>query len=84
LAASKQQVLAAERYGKHKTISQIVAIVALLILEADDEWGHWADVAIKPWLPLFARFALWTTVALTTTSGALYLWRNRRLYLEDA
>ena len=30
LAASKQVVLAAERYGKHKTVSQIVAIIALL------------------------------------------------------
>jgi len=33
LAASKQLVLAAERYGKHKTISQIVAIVAVLMLD---------------------------------------------------
>src|ERR1044071_3154983 len=31
LAASKQVVLAAEKYGKHKTISQITAIVALLV-----------------------------------------------------
>src|ERR1700749_3128014 len=31
LAASKNQVLAAERYGKHKTISQIIAIIAILV-----------------------------------------------------
>src|SRR6202000_3507657 len=30
LAASKNLVLAAEGYGKHKTISQIVAIIAIL------------------------------------------------------
>ena len=83
LAASKHLVLAAERYGKHKTISQMVAILALLILEAYNEWGYWAEVGLKPWLPWFARLALWLTVGLTLISGGLYLWRNRRLYLED-
>src|SRR6266516_493111 len=83
LAASKQLVLAAEGYGKHKTISQMIAIIALLILEAYDEWGHWAEVWLKPWVPWFAQVALWVTVVLTFTSGALYLWRNRELYLRD-
>jgi CDP-diacylglycerol--glycerol-3-phosphate 3-phosphatidyltransferase len=83
LAATKQLVLAAERYGKHKTISQMVAIIALLMLDAYTEWGPWAEVCIKPWLPWFARVALWLTVLLTFTSGALYLWRNRELYLRD-
>ncbi|PYJ04400.1 MAG: CDP-diacylglycerol--glycerol-3-phosphate 3-phosphatidyltransferase, partial [Verrucomicrobia bacterium] len=83
LAASKQLVLAAEGYGKHKTISQMIAIIALLILEAYDEWGHWAEVWLKPWVPWFARVALWVTVVLTFSSGALYLWRNRELYLRD-
>src|SRR5579864_9718316 len=31
LAASKNVLLAAEGYGKHKTISQIVAVIAILI-----------------------------------------------------
>jgi CDP-diacylglycerol--glycerol-3-phosphate 3-phosphatidyltransferase len=83
LAASKQLVLAAEGYGKHKTISQMAAVIALLMLEAYDEWGHWATVWLKPWLPWFAHAALWVTVLLTFTSGALYLWRNRQLYLRD-
>src|SRR5512140_3568115 len=39
LAASKNVVLAAERYGKHKTISQIVAIIAILVLKAYSDWG---------------------------------------------
>jgi len=83
LAASKQLVLSAERYGKHKTISQMVAIIALLMLDACTEWGHWAEVCLMPWLPWFARVALWVTVLLTFTSGALYLWRNRELYLRE-
>jgi CDP-diacylglycerol--glycerol-3-phosphate 3-phosphatidyltransferase len=83
LAASHQQVLAAERYGKHKTISQMVAVIALLILESYDEWGTWPDVYLKPWIPWFSSAALWVTVLLTLTSGGLYLWRNRALYLRD-
>src|SRR6516165_6528648 len=38
LAASKNVVLAAEGYGKHKTISQIVAIIAILVLHSYKEW----------------------------------------------
>ena len=83
LAASKNVVLSAEKYGKHKTISQIVAIIALLVLEAYDEWGHWADVTLKPWVPTFAQLALWVSVLLTFTSGVLYLWRNRAIYLDE-
>ena len=62
LAASQQVVLGAERYGKHKTISQITAILALLVLEAYDEWGHWAEVCLKPWVP---GFAPWTRHAVS-------------------
>jgi CDP-diacylglycerol---glycerol-3-phosphate 3-phosphatidyltransferase len=83
LAATKQLVLAAERYGKHKTISQITAILALLVLEAYGHWGSWAEILLKPWVPWFALTALWVTVLLTFTSGVIYLWRNRELYLRD-
>src|ERR1043166_9406959 len=39
LAASKNVVLAAEGYGKHKTIWQIVAIIAMLVLACYSQWG---------------------------------------------
>ena len=83
LAASKNVVLAAERYGKHKTISQIAAVIALLVMEAYGEWWPWLHNLFSPWTPYFALLALWLTVILTTTSGLLYLWRNRELYLHD-
>ena len=84
LAASRSVVLAAERYGKHKTISQIAAIIALLVMDAYVEWWPWLRDLFKPWTPWFALVALWLTVLLTSTSGVLYLWRNRRLYLDEA
>jgi phosphatidylglycerophosphate synthase len=83
LAASKNVVLAAERYGKHKTISQIVAIIALLVVDARNEWPDGLRNIFIPWAPMFTEIALWVTVALTVVSGMIYLWRNRALYLED-
>jgi CDP-diacylglycerol--glycerol-3-phosphate 3-phosphatidyltransferase len=89
LAASKNVVLAAEGYGKHKTISQIVAIIAILVFHSYQEWGRVGsavfgfDVLGKPWVNWFMPFSIWVAVVLTFISGALYLWRNRQLYLQD-
>lgn len=89
LAASKNVVLAAEGYGKHKTISQIVAIIALLVLAAYNQWGPPGRLIFglpllgAPWVKWFAQVSLWVAVALTFISGWLYLWKNRGLYLDD-
>src|ERR1017187_10550748 len=81
LAASKNIVLGAERWGKHKTISQIVTLIALLVVDACEEWPTGLKKLFTPWTPQFAEFMLWVTVLLTAISGGIYLWRNRRLYL---
>jgi CDP-diacylglycerol--glycerol-3-phosphate 3-phosphatidyltransferase len=83
LAAAKSIVLAAENFGKHKTVSQIAAINALLLLDACQEWPVASEHFIQKWLPPLALFMLWLTVILTAASGAIYLWRNRALYLND-
>lgn len=89
LAASKQVVLAAERYGKHKTISQIVAIISILVLSSYQQWGPVGKAVFGfrlfggPWVSWFTELSKWVAVALTFASGALYLWRNRQLYLSD-
>jgi len=90
LAASKNVVLAAEGYGKHKTISQIVAIIAILVLHSYEEWGSlgraifgWHLVADRPWVEWFTPAAKWVAVGLTFVSGWLYLWKNRTIYLQD-
>ncbi len=83
LAASKNVVLAAENFGKHKTISQIVAINALLVLDACNEWPAELRNFFLSWVPIFAEIMLWVAVALTAISGALYLWRNRAIYMND-
>ena len=83
LAASKNVVLAAENFGKHKTVSQIVAVNALLVVNACEEWPPELQKFLHAWVPAIAEIALWLTVALTAVSGAIYLWRNRRLYMDD-
>ena len=89
LAASKNVVLAAEGYGKHKTISQIIAIISILVLKSYTEWGvvgtgvFGFNVFGTPWIKWFEPLSIWVAVALTFISGTLYLWRNRQLYLQD-
>ncbi len=90
LAASKNVVLAAEGYGKHKTISQIIAIIAILVFYSYREWnGVGAKVfGFKlvwggPWISWFMPLSVWVAVTLTFVSGMLYLWRNRQMYLQD-
>ena len=89
LAASRNVVLAAEGYGKHKTISQITAILAVLILTSYGQWGAPGKMVFgfplfgAPWVRWFAEVSLWVAVALTALSGSFYLWRNRELYLQD-
>ena len=83
LAASKSIILAAERFGKHKTVSQIVTIIALLVVDACEEWPVALKNLLTPWVPPFAEGMLWLTIVLTAASGIIYLWRNRALYLED-
>jgi CDP-diacylglycerol--glycerol-3-phosphate 3-phosphatidyltransferase len=90
LAASKNVVLAAEGYGKHKTISQIVAIIAILVLHSYGDWGvvgravfGFPIMGAAPWVGTFAEAAKWAAVVLTSFSGCVYLWRNRAIYLQD-
>jgi CDP-diacylglycerol---glycerol-3-phosphate 3-phosphatidyltransferase len=89
LAASKNLVLAAEGFGKHKTISQIVVIISALVQASYLEWGTVGKAIFgwelfgSPWVNRFTTASLWLAVALTIVSGSIYLWRNRQIYLQD-
>jgi CDP-diacylglycerol--glycerol-3-phosphate 3-phosphatidyltransferase len=88
LAASKNLMLAAEGFGKHKTVSQIVAIISILVLHSYLQWGPLGRLVFgfpsnRPWVEWFTALSLDLAVLLTFSSGAIYLWRNRRLYLAD-
>jgi CDP-diacylglycerol--glycerol-3-phosphate 3-phosphatidyltransferase len=77
-------VLPAEAAGKHKTVSQMVAISLILIFlmvreafKADDSasiWLRWAEGGI--WLITLLA------VILTLTSGLSFLWKHRKLIVS--
>jgi CDP-diacylglycerol--glycerol-3-phosphate 3-phosphatidyltransferase len=88
VAAAKGRVLAAEKMGKHKTISQIVAIIAALINLA---WGDIETLLEVESLGGFLRewlvegvywFFLWATL-ITVLSGCGYYLKNKELLSAD-
>jgi len=82
LAAAKHMILPAERFGKHKTAAQILAIVCLLTLNAAAEWPAPLTAFLLKWLPFIALLALWIAILLTAITGVIYLWRYRHLYMH--
>ena len=88
LAASKNIVLAAEKQGKNKTITQVVAIIALLVTNSYGDWGFVSqlfafEIAGHAWAWWVAEISKWAAVTLTATSGIYYLWKNREVFLND-
>jgi len=86
-ALTKGKVFPAERAGKHKTVSQIVAIFSILgfiifkeILSRALRWSS----TIEIWWRCGIDLLMLVTVALTLISGLSYLWSHRKLiHVED-
>ena len=84
LAASKNVVLAAERLGKHKTVSQITTILATLLVMSYPQWGSVGEALFawpvlgRPWIIVFAQATQWVAVALTLYSGATCIFKTCR------
>ena len=88
LVASQQGVvLRAEGLGKHKTASQMIAIIIILTgLAARDEWRCFG-MDCNRFNVGFSRVAftlMLITVGLTLLSGIIYLWKNGERFLRDA
>ena len=86
LAARKGKVIPASMGGKHKTVSQFVAIYTILIflclketaIKRLDFWNESSEVIFRN-----AVFVLMlVVVCLTLTSGFFYLWRNKEIIFE--
>ncbi len=84
VAVSRGKVISASMAGKHKTVSQIVAIVTILVFMVIKE------SAAKFWSPLWelwfkraAFYMMLLTVVLTLISGVSYLIRNKKYLFRD-
>ena len=74
VAGQKGVVLAAEKVGKHKTVTQMLtAILGLLLLALDP--GHQTG-------RLFLEVAIWFTALVTAGSGLWYLKANYSLLVK--
>ncbi len=81
-ALGRGHVLPAEAAGKHKTVSQIVAIGLILLFLLARECGMAQG---SSWVAKGEQGIWWLmliTVALTLTSGISFLWRHRKLILN--
>ncbi|HEY8965668.1 MAG TPA: CDP-diacylglycerol--glycerol-3-phosphate 3-phosphatidyltransferase [Candidatus Methylacidiphilales bacterium] len=82
VAANRGYILAAEKAGKHKTISQMVFVVVALALAASWEFDLPSSPPldfldwVHPWL-------LWIALIITIVSGVIYFWKNRGLFAVD-
>lgn len=85
VASGKGKVIAANQWGKAKTISQIVAVLLVVVLQygnelislgilplAMEEARIFSQVAL-----VVGQIATWICVLFTLISGAIYLWDNR-------
>jgi len=85
VAVRQGKVLAAERGGKHKTVSQMVAIVAALcyLVARDAVQAHAAPATVEA-ITVWGSRGVWglmlVTVVLTLTSGVSFLWRHRGIF----
>lgn len=86
LGVTQGRVIHADRWGKHKTVSQIVTIVATLffisakhVLIDLDIWGRLSMGQRGPdWWYLFVlNIALYYCGILTVLSGFMYFYKNR-------
>jgi hypothetical protein len=81
IAAHKQKILAAERIGKHKTISQIVAILVSLACLSLGEFGL-RDAPLTHALAVAQWWLYLIALLITVYSGATYFLKNSAMLGE--
>ena len=74
LAAAAGRVVAANMWGKVKTVILTAALGFLLLFRAMD----------VSWLHTYALIAIWLSAAATAVSGAVYLLQNADVFRETA
>ena len=75
-------ILAAEKIGKHKTISQIVAILVSLVCLTLGEFGFGTSAPAR-FLGAAQIYLYWLALIITVLSGAIYFWKNSGMLQES-
>ncbi|MFH0771533.1 MAG: CDP-diacylglycerol--glycerol-3-phosphate 3-phosphatidyltransferase [Candidatus Omnitrophota bacterium] len=82
-ALGRGRVIEAEEAGKHKTVSQMIAIFIVLIFlmlrDAAKYLSFWND-GTERWVLNLIFISILIAVILTLISGVSFLWRNRKIF----
>lgn len=83
IAASKGKVVAANMWGKAKTVSQMIAIIAVIamqiVLELPEVGLNFINTAtIEPIFFVVGEILIWISVVFTIISGVVYIIQNRQ------
>lgn len=83
IAASKGKVVAANMWGKAKTVSQMIAIIAVIamqiVLELPEVGLNFINAAtFEPIFFVVEEILIWISVVFTIISGVVYIIQNRQ------
>jgi len=83
IAASKGKVVAANMWGKAKTVSQMIAIIAVIamqiVLELPEVGLSFINTAtFEPIFFVVGEILIWISVVFTIISGVVYIIQNRQ------
>lgn len=82
IAAGKGKVVAANKWGKAKTISQIAAVLIIMLLQYLLElhtlgaYSFGCYDAVSFWFGVAGEIVLWISVVFTLISGVIYIAQN--------
>lgn len=74
VASSSGKVIAADIWGKVKTVAQLITIIAIQLMQELVYTGIMPDNGVSDTI---GSVMMWIVAALTVISGANYLWKNR-------
>lgn len=89
VAVEKGKVVAANAWGKAKTISQIAAVLLILVMQYIVELNTMGCISISNMDTVSFAFdianqaLMWIVVLFTWISGAIYIWDNRE-FIKNA
>ncbi|MDR1564629.1 MAG: CDP-diacylglycerol--glycerol-3-phosphate 3-phosphatidyltransferase [Oscillospiraceae bacterium] len=90
VSASRGVVIPANNWGKAKTVSQIVAIILVMVLQLTEQLIYagilpdFIGVGCTgiPEFVVIGHIGVWISAILTLISGAVYIWQSRELFKD--
>ncbi len=85
IAAAKGKVIAANMWGKVKTVTQIVAIVCVLVMQTVLDLGGLGvqlPAALPPIFTVIGEVLIWISTFFAVISGVVYVAQNRQFISE--